>query len=185
MRLGMFAAPAVLALLTGCAGYTVKHDYDLRTEFKAYKTYDWTTGKGTGKARPGDTILHNRVSFHVDQVLAAKGFRLEKQGDPDFLVAFTPVFHTRKVRTTTTLGLGLGFRVGPFRMGGRTAVGETRTYPEGSIILEVIDCRTKQLVWEATAEGALTGTESAEAADEKAADAVKRLLEDFPPRAKR
>ncbi len=173
---------AALVLLTGCTGFTVRHDYDLRADFQAYKTYDWTYGRNEGKGRQGEALLHNRVSFHVDQVLAAKGFRMEKQGEPDFLVAFTPIFRNRKVRTTTHLGVGMGFRVGPFRMGSHTSVGETRSYPEGSIVLEVIDSRTKRLVWEATAEGALSGAESAEAADEKVADAVRQLLEAFPPR---
>lgn len=185
MRIQILALSATLALLSACTGYTVHRDYDLRTDFQAYKTYDWTQGKGEGKGRQGDSLLHNRVSFHVDQALAARGFRLEKKGDPDFLVAFTPVFRNHKVRTTTSLGVGVGFRVGPFRVGSRTAVGETRTYPEGSIILEILDYRSRQLVWEGRAEGALSGTESAEEADEKAGEAVKRLLEAFPPRGRK
>lgn len=176
--------PATLVLLTGCTGYRVKHDYDLRTDFRAYRTYDWTEGRAEGRKAAGANISQKRVVYHADQVLGAKGFKLERQGDPDFLIAFTPIWGTRQERTRTTLGAGLGFRFGPLHVGTRTTVGESRKVAVGSILLEVIDFKTKQVVWEGTAEGALSDLDRAQDADEKAADAVRRLLEDFPPRSK-
>jgi hypothetical protein len=179
----MTCAPALL-LLTACGGYSVHHDFDLRANFQAYRSYDWTTGKQQPGARNADgpsAIQAKRVSYHVDHELAAKGFKRQQAGDPDFLIAFTPVFRTRTVRTTTGIGLGMGLGRGPMRLGTSARFGESYRIPEGSILLEVFDFRTRQLVWQSVAEGALSGTSHPEEAEGKVAAAVRDMLAQFPP----
>ncbi len=184
MRVLSLVIPASLLLLTGCAGFSVHYDYDLQTDFRAFKTYDWTSGKkakGKEESR-GNDIIERRVTHHVDQVLAAKGFKLKKQGEPDFLIAFTPQHRTRTVHSAFTFGTG--FRSGPFRFGSATRQGLTQRIPEGSILLEVFDTRSRQVVWVSVAEGALSGTDHPEDAEAKTAAAIREMLEGFPPRSR-
>ena len=54
-------------------------------------------------------------------------------------------------------------------------------YKEGSIVLEIVDNKTNQLVWQAIGQGALTGIVDPRDADEQVAEAVKQILARFPP----
>ena len=174
------AALIALALLGGCSGYSVRYDYDVTAPFGHYKTFDWyTSKKGTG----GTTgLMDKRVRAAVQAELQARGFQMDTKGDPDFLVTYYPVVQDRKVRTTTRVGFGTGWGYRPVY--GRVGVSssQVRHYKEGSIVLEVVDFRSNQMVWQGVAEGALTGLTRAEDADEAVPKAVKDILAKFPPR---
>ena len=47
--------------------------------------------------------------------------------------------------------------------------------------MEVVDFKSNQLVWQGAAEGALTGLDNPEEANEQVAKAVHALLDRFPP----
>jgi len=174
--------PVLLGLvLTACAGYNVKYDYDARAGYASYKTFDWYAASKLAKDRGGkveNPIMDRRVKYAVEKELVAKGFKREASADPDFLVTYFPIYQERHYRTATHLGWGWGYR--PF-WGMGTTVSEEHHYREGSIVLEIVDFKTNQLVWQAAAEGALTGLENPEDADEVVGRAVRQMLEHFPP----
>ena len=176
----------VLGLLTACAGFSVHYDYDRGASFAAYHTFDWARAdpKGKGQA-PADTIMDRRVRRLLEQELAAKGLRLEPGGNPDLKVACYPVYRNRVVHTTTAFGPAWGWGYGwgprPWGYAPMVAYGETQTYREGSIVVEMVDGRSNQLVWQGSAEGALTGLQDPRDAEEQVALAVRKLLEKFPP----
>jgi hypothetical protein len=64
----------------------------------------------------------------------------------------------------------------------RFSSSDVRHYKEGTIVLEIVDGRSNQLVWQAVAEGALTGLDHPEEAEAQVGKAVKDLLDRFPPR---
>jgi hypothetical protein len=69
----------------------------------------------------------------------------------------------------------------PWGYGPAAGFTEVQAYREGSIVLEVVDNKTNQLVWQAVAEGALSGLSDPRDAEEQVSLAVKKLLEKFPP----
>jgi hypothetical protein len=75
--------------------------------------------------------------------------------------------------------MGWGYR--PMGMGFGTRIGEVHAYREGSIVLEITDARSHELVWRSVADGALTGEETPEDAEEQVTSAVHRMLAKFPP----
>jgi len=171
-----------LAVLTGCAPFTVKYDYDAQAHFEQFRTYDWyaaspkAKGKAEGVANP---IMDRRVRSAVARELAARGLKQEQAGEPDLLVTYYPVYSHRALVTSTGFDSGWGYR--PFGLGMGTRVTEVRPYQEGSIVLELVDNKTNQLIWQAAAEGALTGLEDPQEAEEQVGKAVKALLARFPP----
>ena len=183
MTLRSALLPLALGILAGCTPFTVKYDYDSHANYTAYKTYDWyaaskrAQGKADGVENP---IMDRRVRSAVERQLAAQGFKTEKTGEPDFLVTYYPVYHRGTVYTTTGIGSGWGWRR-PWGYGVSTQFTEARNYREGSIILEIVDNKTNQLIWQAVAEGALTGLEDPQDADEQVDLAVKKMLSRFPP----
>jgi len=165
----------------GCSGPAVQYDYDAKTNFSAYRTYDWRAAPGAapGKAAGFDnSIMNGRVRRAVETELAAKGFRKETAADPDFLVIYHPVGRATRARRAH---VGMGFGFGPLGLGVAAPVGEPQVQTEGSIVLEVEDFRTGTQVWRATAEGVLQGSDSPEEADSNVAEAVHSLLKRFPP----
>jgi len=171
-----------LTLFTGCATYSVRADYDTTANYSGYKTFNWYASSKYAKGKSdggGSAIMDRRVRHEVEKQLAAKGFSLEPKADPDFLITYYPVYRNRQVVTTTSLGGGLRWR--PFHYGVNSAVSEVRDIKEGSIVLEIVDFKTNELIWQSVADGALTDLRTPEDADEVVADAVSRMLMKFPP----
>lgn len=184
MRVLRCLAPALLLATLACSPYTVKVDYDRTAPMSAYKTFDWYAASKRAKAEARgveDPLMDRRVRLAVERELTAKGFRAETVAEPDFLVTYYPVYRNRKVRTTTHVGMGWG-RPWGYRVGTGFRTSQTRSYKEGTIVIEVVDSRTNALVWQAVAEGALTGLSRPEEADAQVGEAVRKLLADFPPR---
>jgi hypothetical protein len=172
-----------LAVLTGCSPFTVKYDYDAQANFTNYKTYDWyaASNRAKGKAAGVDNqLMDRRVRGAVERELTARGFRQEKTGEPDMLVTYYPVYQNRAMVTSTGFGGGWGFR--PFGVG--VGISEVRHFREGTIVLEIVDNKTNQLIWQAAAEGALSNLEDPQDADEQIAKAVREMLNRFPPKSR-
>lgn len=169
-----------LALLGGCTGYNVTYDYDVTASYGRYKTFDYyTSKKGTGGTT---SLMDKRVRAAVEKELQAKGFAMETKADPDFLVTYYPIVQERKVRTSTHVGMGLGWGYRPMygRMG--TSTSQVHRYKEGTIVIEIVDFKTNQMIWQGAAAGALTGLDNPEDADEVVPKAVRDILSKFPPK---
>lgn len=183
MNLKSALFPLTLAVLAGCTPYTVRYDYDSHASYASFKTWDWyaaskkAQGKSDGVNNP---IMDRRVRAAVERELAAKGLKVEKSAEPDVLVTYYPVYRQGTVYTTTTVGTHFGYWR-PWGYGVGTQFTEARRYREGSIILEIVDNKTNQLIWQAVAEGALTGLTDPEDAEQQVSQAVNTMLSRFPP----
>jgi len=180
-----------LAAFTACSSYTVKTDYDPTATYASYKTFDWyaASKRAKGKASGTDPLMDKRVRVSVQAVLEAKGFRQQTVGEPDFLVTYYPIYKNKKYRTTTSFGgsggYGWGSRHWGYGVGTHFSTSQVHTYREGTIILEIVDSRSNQLVWQGAAEGALANFDNPEDAQEQISKAVRDLLTNFPPSLKK
>jgi hypothetical protein len=173
-----------LLLVSACTRAQIRYDYDARANYASFKTFDWMVApkRAKEKAKNVDNpIMDRRVKGAIERELTAKGFQLEATGDPDFLVTYYPVYKDRAFRTTTHVGMGWGYRPRWGSHAGMT-MSQVHTYQEGTIVVEIVDFKTNQLVWHGAAVGALTGLERPEDAEEVVAQEVRRLLEGFPPK---
>jgi hypothetical protein len=183
----MAALVAVPVLLAGCAGMAVRYDYDRNAAFAAYRTFNWYVPAAPPPPAPAvraaNPIMDRRVHRIVEQELAARGYRLESAQEPDFLVVCYPLYQDRLVQTYTDYGPGWGYAWGmrPWGYGFGGGYAEVHRYREGSLVLEMVDSKSGQVVWHAVAEGALTGLRDPQDADEQVALAVRRMLAKFPP----
>ena len=175
------AAIPALILLTACSA-SVKYDYDVSQDFSRYRTFDlYAPGRHGKGGQGGDGLMDKRIRASVAAELQAKGFAREEVADPDFLVACYPVYRQRRYRTTTHVGFGGGgwYRPWGYRVG--TSFSQVHQYREGSLIIEIVDAKTNQLVWQGSDEGVLTGLDDPERANDAVASAVKDTLAKFPP----
>ncbi len=176
--LPLSAALLSLALLGACSSYHVTYDYDVTASYGRYRTFDYyTSKKGTGGTT---SLMDKRVRAAVEKELQTKGFAMETKADPDFLVTYYPLVQNRKVRTTVRSGWGWGYR--PLYGGVRVSSSQVRNHKEGTIVLEIVDFKSNQLIWQGAAAGALTGLENPEDANEVVMNAVRDILAKFPPK---
>ncbi len=172
-----------LLLLSACSQVQIRYDYDARANYASFKTFDWMAASKRAKGKAGNVenpIMDRRVRGAIERELTARGFKFEAAADPDFLVTYYPIYRDRAYRTTTHVGMGWGYRPW-WGMHTGTTLSQVHSYTEGTIVVEIVDFKTNQLIWHGAAVGALTGLETPEDAEEVVTREVRRLLEGFPP----
>src|SRR5580700_8813059 len=140
---------AFLMVLLGSAfGQHIQTDFDHQANFSQYKTYSWQ------EIKPANSLWDSRIKNAVDGELAAKGWtKVDSGGD----VAVVAIATTHTERTLQTFYDGMG---GGWRWRGFGGMGEATTteqdYKEGTLVVDLYDARTKQLIWRGSAEDTLS-----------------------------
>jgi hypothetical protein len=157
----------MIFLTVSCHTTSVKHDYDLEADFSNLKTYDWMPDPGVvmglvQEAIEGNTLLDKRIKSAVNDQLAAKGYQ-QKTDDPDFLVVYY-VSVREKLKDW-----------------GNEYDGRVRMLQEGTLILDVVDPEKDEVIWRGVASRTLEKNPTPEKREENINNAVKKLLDKFPP----
>ena len=174
-RLGRFMAVVVSGLaLTGCASLNVSSYVERGTEFARYRTYGWdpAEARSTGDPRlDNNPFFHDRVKAGVERQLADKGLEQATSAMPDLIVHY----HASITQRIDVNNLDRDY-----------AYCETEdclpyVYEAGTLVVDLVDPRTKRVVWRGWAEGAVDGViDNQEWLERKVDDAVKRILEKLP-----
>jgi len=182
-----FLGALLIAAIGGCSTMTSNYDYDRSVSFSGFKTYGWLPDpqKKTGDLRiDGNSLLALRIRNAVESQLTAKGYTKQSTGNSDFLVGY----HVTLKKKTTAIMLnnsyGMSWRE-RYRYGPSGRVGgppETYSYDEGTLILDMVDPKTRKLVWRGSATDQVSLSANREAKQEKVNEAVKQILEQFPPK---
>lgn len=180
-----------LLALVGCSSMVVQSDHDPTVSFSGFKTYDWISEprKPTGDPRiDQNPLLDARIREAVDRVLATKGLSKATSGQPDLLLAYHVTLNRRTEVVAVNNAYGYspgwgwppGYPYGPYIPPGppQTMV---RQYDQGSLILDMVLPGTRRLVWRGIATDEVSFAASPERRREKLDEAVRRMLEKFPP----
>jgi Domain of unknown function (DUF4136) len=149
----------------------VKTDFDHQANFTQYKTYSWQ------EVKTADPLWESRIKSAVDAQLVLKGWtRLDNGGD----VSIVAIGTTQTQRTLQTFYDGFG---GGWRWRGFGGMGEATTteqdYKEGTLVLDMYDAKTKQLIWRGSAED--TVSNNAEKNEKNLDKGVAKMFKKFPP----
>ena len=160
-------------ILTSCASVSVNTDYDKKADFASFKTYAYSKNS-IDKLEISD-LDKKRILYAIDDAMPAKGF--SKSETPDVLIS---IFTKERERVNVYNSMGWGYGYG-WGWGPNLGMGYTRTTttPEGTLYIDMIDAKTKELVWQGIGTGYLT-TDS-ERKDERIAEFVAKILEKYPP----
>ena len=155
----------------------IDFDYDTAADFTGLKTYAWTAPTGNAVA---NDLLVKRIRGAVDAQLQAKG--RTASDSPDFLIGMQ-----LSGKTTHGGSVGVGVSVGiPVGRAGRVSVGGGKSKPiekkEGTLVLDFLDAKTKSLVWQATASGAVEPQSTPEQQQNRINAIVAEMLSYFPPK---
>ena len=178
-------ALVILPLAGGCASPpAVHHDYDPAIDFHSYQTFAWLpqpTMSTTGVASDAEVrnqLLDKRILRAVGEGLTAKGLTVDTE-NPDLMLAY----HIGVADKISVSNWGYGYPRGYGRWGGGGGSStDISSYTEGTLILDFVDGKTKELVWRATGTDALRSNPTPEQVDKGIEDIVTRMLAMFPPK---
>ena len=150
----------------------VKTDFDHQANFSQYKTYSWQ------EIKPEDSLWDARIKNAVDAELASKGWtRVDTNGDVTIVAIKTP--QTEKTFKTFYDGFGGGWRWRGFGGFGDATTTE-QDFKKGTLVVDLYDAKTKQLIWRGSAEDALSN--KAEKNEKNLDKGVTKMFKDFPPK---
>src|SRR5882724_2256851 len=172
----IFASVGV-ALLFATASFAqqVKTDYDRSADFGQYKTYSWE------KVQTQDPLMVDRIKEAVNRALAAKGWTQVDSGG-DVCVMAIEITQNQQTLNTFYDGFGGGRRWGGFG-GFGDATTTTETYKVGSLVVDVFDAKTKNLVWRGSSSDTLSN--NADKNTKNLDKGAQKMFAHFPPEAKK
>jgi hypothetical protein len=170
LRIGVAMAVALIACIA-THGQDVRTNYMPGTDFTKYHTYKWVNIEGG--AHPNQ-IVDAQIKQSVDSQLAAKGLTKTDSERADLFVGYQIAVDQEKQWN----GFGMG---GGLRWGGM-ATATSSTINVGTLVLDMYDPATKQLVWTGNATKTIDPKSSQEKNQKSLDKAMQKLLKSFPPK---
>jgi hypothetical protein len=160
----------LVASLASCSSVRVNADYDKKADFNNYKTYAYLKSS-IDKVEISD-LDKKRILYSIEEVMETKGFT--KSENPDVLIS---IFTKERERVDIYQNYGFGWGWNPWWGMGYTNV---TTTPEGTLFIDIIDAKTKELVWQGEGSGYLT--KNTDKKDARIKEFVSKILEQYPPK---
>jgi hypothetical protein len=159
----------------------VSYDFDKSANFSAYKTYELKEGTPVGQK-----LIDDRIVAAIEAALASKG--LTKSANPDVAVVYHVAFDKQKDISTFSSGYGGGY--GPYGYGwgggwgGGTTSTQVRDILVGTLVIDIADVKTKQMVWRGMGVKEVDTTAKPEKRDKSINNAVTKIFKNYPPKKK-
>ena len=169
----MFVLVGVMVLFASTSSaQQVKTDYDRSANFGQYKTYSWE------QVKTKDALNVDRVKSAVNAALAAKGWsQVDSGGDVSIIAVET----TQEQQSLNTFYDGFGGGWGWRRFGGGfgEATTTTDTYKVGTLVVDLFETKTKQLLWRGTSSDTLSNNSDKNI--KNLDKGVEKMFKHFPP----
>jgi hypothetical protein len=162
-----------LTMMGSAFAQKVQTDFDHQANFFQFKTYSWE------EIKPANSLWDARIKSAVDAQLAAKGWtQVESGGD----VSVVAIKTSKTQRTLQTFYDGFGGGWGWRRFGGGGFGDATTTeedYKVGTLVVDLYDAKTKQLIWRSSVEDTLSS--KPENNEKNLEKGVTKMFKAFPP----
>jgi hypothetical protein len=170
MKKYMIACAMVFALLLplSARSQSVNADWDHSVhDFSSFKTYQWVKAVRT----TGNPLMDQRIVTAIDAQMAEKGFQ-HVENTPDVLVTYGTGLERQKSATATGMGRP--------RMGGGMGTIKQNISNAGTLIVDISNAQTKQLLWRGTATDTLS--DKPDKNSQKIEKAVTKMFKKYPPK---
>ena len=177
----IFKITAVLLLLalgfTSCSTVQVASDYDQQVNFNQYKSFAFFK-PGIDKAEISD-LDKKRILRAIEEEMLAKGFT--KSEEPDVLVSIFTKTNENINIYQNRYGYGYGWGWNPWYWG--AGANTVTTTSEGTLYIDLIDAKSKELVWQGMGTAALA--KEVNRKQERINEIVEKIMEKYPPGAEK
>ena len=165
-----------IAILSSCSSVKVVSDYDTQVDFSTYKTFAFYK-KGIDQSEISD-LDKKRILRAIEAELVAKGF--SKSENPDMLVSIFTKSREKVNVNQNNFGYGFGWGWNPWMMNGMQNNMSISQYSEGTLFIDFIDRKKKELIWQGVGTGALR-MQSREKKELRIKEFVNEILAKYPP----
>jgi len=167
--------PVIALLMISCSSVRVATDYDTKVDFNQYKTFAFYK-TGIDKANISD-LDKKRIMRAVESELLAKG--MTKSSTPDVLVSLFTKSRERVNIVDNNWGYGYGWGWNPWMWNGANRL-NVNQYTEGTLFLDILDAKKKELVWQGIGTGALK-ISNVEKREARIKEFVGEIMSKYPP----
>jgi len=188
-KIKLLAVPMlVLLFLSSCSSVSVLSDYDKEANFGSFKSYAFYK-TGIDKAQISD-LDKKRILRAIEAEMANRGF--VKSENPDLLVAiFTKEKKEVDIYNNNIgwgwggwgWGPGYGWGWGPGWGGAGWGGSQVSTSTEGSLYIDLVDAKSRQLVWQGKGVGNINNIKNIEKKEARIREFVSEILMQYPPNA--
>jgi hypothetical protein len=169
---------AILCVVAGiaCAPFNVKVNSDPDVDFEALRSYAWLARPELSDPNPfaDNPLLRKRVREAVEGSLSSLGFVAASPGEADFQMTFHVTLEDRTVGQGWPGG---GYGYSRYRYGTSGGSFFTRSFQQGTLILDAVSRDGSQLLWRGWVSGAVPTSDSDR---DRVPLAVREILARFP-----
>lgn len=174
----------VLSLVSvGCSSLKITHDWDYAVDFSAYSSYAWIPQEeGPSGSQQLPEHLDIRLRRVVDEIMEDQKGMTRAIALPQADLLFAYYIDSKKaLKVDYTIyggyygGYGYGYWPG---YGGGGGVSKIREYSTGTLILDIVDRRTKTLIWTGVVKG---DAKYQNPSGERVETVMSKMLKEFPP----
>ena len=182
-RFALFLSLLLTLTVAGCANVP-RHEFDQRAGFSDLRSFTWLEPEyenEVGVSHPvlDSPLLGQRVHRAATAALQERGYReVGDDEDPDFYVTYHTAEREEERRSGSYLQLGYGRRHSPFFGTGILLDMTPRSFQEGTLIIDIVDAETDELIWRGWNDAMLTQRNFEQ---ERIDEAVRFILSAFPP----
>jgi hypothetical protein len=169
-KLGMGLIVALLAC-GGALAQDVTTNSMPGTDFTKYHTYKWVAIQG---ATYPNQIVDAQIKSSIDSQLASKGLTKTDGDKADLYIGYQASVDKEKQWNA--------YGTGGLRWGGGMANASSSTISVGTLVLDMYDPSTKQLVWTGRATKTIDPNASQEKRQKNLDKAMQKLLKNYPPK---
>lgn len=184
-KLKLYMMAIVLLVIAGSCAIT---DMDRTANFNRYRTFAW--GKSEVEVTNpvyNSGLITKNIKATVEKEFSKRGIVMDKK-DPDFLVSYHTYTEQKQERTGGGY-YGYGYPFYPMRFypyyafgwgfpyGGWGYPPRERMYTEGTLIIDITDKQTNELVWRGTVKG---NVDNVAALQKQIAKGVKAIMKKYP-----
>ena len=177
---------AGLLLLLGPSGCTtasrvgVTNDFDHAVNFRAFKTWAWYPQQPrdaeNGPAKGYESFLDKRMRAAVSAEMTAKGLtEVAVNAAPDIYVAYSARVEDKQQVSPYYNGMGYPYGYG---YGGYRGYSPVTQYKAGTVVIDIIDARRKELAWRGTGQAQVNQNTIDEVETHRI---VNGILSTYPP----
>jgi hypothetical protein len=171
IRFAMIAIAMGLLATTFAFAQDVKYNFMPGTDFSKYHTYKWVNIEG---GTHPNQIMDAEIKQAVDAQLATKGLTKTTDEKADLYVGYQIAVDQEK--QWNAYGMGGGLRWGG--MGSATS----STINVGTLVIDMYDPTTKQLVWTGNATKTIDPSSNQEKNQKNLNKSMQKLLKNYPPK---
>jgi len=160
---------------------TIETQYEEGVDFSKYSTWNWLPELQEQSVDPriADPVVQNRIRRAIESQLGEQGFN-RTMDSPDFFVVYHAALEDGLSQTMVDDWYDNNAANAEYST--NMQVNYTNSWEEGSLLIDILDSKTVEIVWRGSARAEIKVEANDEEKDKRIKEAVQKMFEKFPPK---